>query len=365
MNIPVANVTVGSEEAKAVSDVVNSGWLSMGKIVKEFEESFSKKVKARHSIAVNNGTAALHVALAALGIKAGDEVIIPSLTFISTANAVLYQNAKPVLVECDPETYNITAEIIESAITKKTRAIIPVDMNGMPCDYDQIIEVAERHGIPLVWDSAESLGAMYKNRDVGSIADIHIFSFFPNKNVTTGEGGMICTRDDKLNEKIRVLRNQGQDYRYHHIEIGFNYRMTEVAAAIGIEQLKKLDKTVEDKQRIAEIYNKAFAKTRLVHAPFVPDYVSAHSWYMYAIKVDKDRDAIVEKLKQKGIDTRLSFPPIHSQLIYMKKYGFREDSLPVTWRAWKQLIDIPIWPGLDAQKQKYIIETLLEQCEEK
>ncbi|MFH1511073.1 MAG: DegT/DnrJ/EryC1/StrS family aminotransferase [Candidatus Woesearchaeota archaeon] len=363
MEIPVANVTVGEEEAKAAYDVVKSGWLSQGRKVDEFEGAFSRVTGARNSIAVNNGTSALHTCLAALGIKSGDEVILPSLTFISTANAVLYQNAKPVLVECDPKTYNTTAEIIESAITKKTKAIIPVDMNGMPCDYDPIIEIGAKHNIPIIWDSAESLGANYKGKKVGSIAGIHIFSFFPNKNVTTGEGGMITTNDDKLATQLRVLRSQGQDYRYHHIEIGFNYRMTELQAAMGIEQLKKLSKTLAEKQRQAEYYNQAFSATTNILPPHVPEYVTQHAWYMYAIKVKGDREKIVQQLKEKGIDTRLSFPPIHTQPIYQKIYCYTNDSLPISYKSWSQLIDIPIWPGLSQEQQEYIVETLKELCE--
>lgn len=363
MEIPVANVTVGEEEAKAAYEVVKSGWLSQGRKVEEFERDFSRVTGARHSIAVNNGTSGLHACLAALGIKPGDEVIIPSLTFISTANAVLYQNAKPVLVECDPTTYNTTAEIIESAITKKTKAIIPVDMNGMPCDYDLIIEIGKKHNIPIIWDSAESLGATYKGRKVGSIAGTHIFSFFPNKNVTTGEGGMITTDDENLARRVRILRNQGQDYRYHHIEIGFNYRMTELQAAIGIAQLKKLSSTLVEKQRQAEYYNQAFSATTNILPPHVPEYVTQHAWYMYAIKVRGNRDKIVQELKNKGIDTRLSFPPIHTQPAYQKLYNYRNDSLPTSYKSWSQLIDIPIWPGLSQEQQKFVVETLKELCE--
>src|SRR3989344_1613921 len=232
--IPVANTFIGEEEAKAAYDAVKSGWISfLGPKVKEFETDFAREVNVKHAIAVSNGTAALHVALAAIGISEGDEVIVPSLTFISTANAVLYQNAKPVLAECEPLTYNITAEEIEKRITKKTKAIIPVDMNGMPVDYDNILEVANKYNIPVVADSAESLGARYKGRKIGAIAPVHIFSFFPNKNISTGEGGMITTNDYELAKKMRIIMNQGQDYRYHHVELGYNYRMTNFQAAIG------------------------------------------------------------------------------------------------------------------------------------
>ncbi len=357
--IPVANSFLGKEEAKAVSDVVKSGWLSMGPKVKEFEEKFSKCVGATEAIALFNGTCALHAVLAALNIKEGDEVILPSLTFISTANAVLYQNAKPVLAECDPKTFNITAKEIEKRITKKTKAIIPVDMNGMPVDYDEILKVAAKYKIPVIADSAESLGAVYKGRKIGSIADIHVFSFFPNKNVTTGEGGMVTVNDPALAKKIRQIRNQGQDVRYHHVILGYNYRMTELQAAIGIEQLKRLDDIIRSKQKIAEYYNWAFGASTEIAIPYVPDYVDQHSWYLYPITVsEKRRDFLVRKLEEANIETRLSFPPIHTQPIYQKIFGFKDSDLPVSLETWRTLIDIPVWKGLDRKAQDFIIQII-------
>lgn len=364
MKIPVANVDIGEEEALAVYDVVKSGWLSMGSKVEEFENDFKKCTPAKNAIAVNTGTSALHVALVALNIKEGEEVIIPSLTFISTANVILYQKATPVLVECDPKTYNVTPEEIEKKITKKTKAIIPVDMNGLPIDYDAIIEVAEKHSIPIIADSAESLGGVYKNRKVGDITSIHCFSFFPNKNVTTGEGGMITTSDDELAEKMKIIRNQGQDYRYHHIVLGYNYRMTEFQAAIGIEQLKKIDRILKEKNEIAEKYTNAFKDTKNINPPFIPDYVSRHAWYMYAIYVNNvDRDEVVRKLNDKGIETRLSFPPIHTQPLYKELYNYKNESLPITYEAWRMLINIPIWANMGNEKQDYVINTLIDICE--
>ena len=364
MRIPVANVCIDQDEVKAVCKVLKSGWLSMGPAVEEFEDKFRKTVGARNAIAVNNGTAALHLALIALGIKQGDEVIIPSLTFISTANVVLYQKAKPVLAECDPRTYNITPEEIEKRITKKTRAIIPVDMNGMPFDYDAVLSVAKKHSISVIADSAESLGALYKDRKVGSIAPIHCFSFFPNKNITTGEGGMVTTEDDRLAKRMRVIRNQGQKSRYNHIELGYNYRMTELQAAFGTAQLKKLRTLLEEKQRIADRYTQLLKQCNLVRTPFVPGYVTRHAWYMYAISVQaRLRDKIVGMLSEKGIETRLSFPPVHVQPYYRKLFGYKEGSLPITYGAWRSLIDIPIWPGLSGIKQKYIINNLIRIVE--
>ena len=361
-NIPVANPCIGEEEAKAVYDVVRLGWVSMGEKVEEFEHDFAQHVGTKHAVATNNGTSALHIALIASGIKSGDEVLIPSITFISTANVVLYERAVPILVECDPKTYNISLEDAEKRLTQKTKAIIPVDMNGMPVDYDEVLGFAEKHGLTIIADSAESLGAAYKGNKIGCIAPVHTFSFFPNKNITTGEGGMVTTDDDDKALLMRQLMNQGQDYRYNHIHLGYNYRMTNVPAAMGIEQLKRVEFILKEKEKIVEIYKNAFIDDPGISPPFVPDYVDRHSWYMYAISLrdELNRDQVVSDLKSRGIDTRLSFPPIHIQPYYQKQFGYSNDSYPVSYRAWKQLIDLPIWAGLTVDDQTYVINNLKE-----
>jgi perosamine synthetase len=357
--IPVADVTIGEEEVAAVAEVLRSGRLSSGPKIREFEEAFKAYTGARHAIAINNGTSALHVSLAALGIGPGDEVILPSLTFISTANVVLYQGATPVLCECDPETYNLTADNIRSCVTSRTKAIIPVEMNGLPLDYDEILEVARELNVAVILDSAESLGASYKGLSVGNIAPIHCFSFFPNKIITTGEGGMITTDSDELAAQFRMILNQGQDYRYHHIMLGYNYRMTELQAAVGVEQLKRIEQRLEEKVKLADYYKEALSNIPGVKTPEVPEYATRHSWYMYSIQVPRERrDAIVNDLAQQGIETRLSFPPIHTQPFYMEQYGYSEESLPICFDAWSRKIDIPIWPGLTTDQQDYVVKAL-------
>jgi len=364
--IPVANAFVGKEEANEVYSVVKSGWISMGKKVEEFENSFSKYVDSKHSIAVNNGTSALHIALIAMGIKDGDEVLVPDITYITTSNVVLYERATPILVECDPDTYNISLEDAEKRITNKTKAIIPVDMNGLPVDYDNVLAFAKKHNLKVIADSAESLGCSYKGKRNGAIAPIHMFSFFPNKAITTGEGGMITTNNDQLADELRKLRNHGQSYRYNHIMLGYNYRMPDVLAAIGIQQLKKINYITSKKEEIANTYTNSFNGHKLIKPPYLPDYATNHSWYMYPITLDKniDRDLVVKKLKEKGIDTRLSFPPIHIQPYYMERFNFKEDSYPVSLAAWKSLIDLPVGVDLTPEEQKYVIDSLLQIVDE-
>jgi perosamine synthetase len=359
IEIPVADVSVGEEEANAVAAVVRGGRLSMGAKVGEFEAAFRKYTGAKHAIAVNNGTAALHLALAALNIKEGDEVIVPSLTFISTANAVLYQGATPVLCECDPRTYNVAVEHLQVCLTQRTRAIIPVEMNGMPINYDEILAFAKKHRLAVILDSAESLGAAYQGRRIGAIAPIHMFSFFPNKIITTGEGGMVTTDDDALAAEMRILLNQGQDYRYHHIRLGYNYRMTELQAALGVEQIKRIDHRIREKNRIAAVYGEAFSGRDGIEAPFVPEYVTQHSWYMYSVRVAPTiRDRVVKRLTQRGIETRLSFPPVHTQPYIQQRLGYTDDRLPLTNQAWAGKIDIPAWPGMSDKQLHTVIDAL-------
>ena len=243
--IPVANPTVGFEEANAVFKQVKSGWISMGKKVIEFENKVKNFIGVQNIIAINNGTSALDALLTAFDIKENDEVVIPSLTYISTANVVAYKRARLVLCDSNPKTFNISRKSLLSKISKKTKLIIVTDMKGMPVDYDFYKNLSKKINVPIVADSAESFGAKYKNKIIGSQLIAHTFSFFANKNLTTGEGGMIATRSKVLAEKLRVIRNQGQNRRYNHIVLGNNYRMTDVSASIGIIQLNKLSKCLK------------------------------------------------------------------------------------------------------------------------
>lgn len=361
-NIPVSSPLIGEEEAQAVYEVVKGGWVSMGETVSKFESEFAEYVGAKHAISTINGTAALHLAVLAAEIKEGDEVLVPDITFISTANTVMYERAEAIIIECDELTYNLSLEDAKKRITDKTKVIIPVDMNGLPVDYDAVFAFARDNGLKVISDSAESLGAEYKDQKVGSLAWLHIFSFFPNKNMTTGEGGMVTTSDDDSAKLIRELRNQGQDYRYNHIHLGFNYRMTNVTAAIGRVQLKRLNSIWDKKNNIAAKYAQAFSNEKCFSAPHIPDYVSKPSWYMYPIKVEEhiDRDKVVYELAARGIDTRLSFPPIHIQPYYMKKFGYTESTYPLSYKAWKSKIDLPIGPTLTDEEQDYVIDNVID-----
>lgn len=359
--IPVASPLFTDEEAKAVYDCMKSGWITMGPNVQRFESEFAKYVGSKHAVAMCNGTATLHVALASLGIGPGDEVIVPTLTYISTANVVLYQGAKLVLCECDPLTFNIRREDLEKVITSRTKAVISVDMNGLPVDYDDILNLLKEYNIPLVSDSAESLGALYKSRNIGSQADIHSFSFFGNKNVTTGEGGMLTTNNDKFAELFRILRNQGQSSRYNHTHLGFNYRMTDLQAAVGRIQLSTLNDRVKLKNNIVSLYNSQFSSCEMISIPFIPQYVEQHAWYMYTISFNQavNRDAVISILEEDGIETRTSFYPVHVQPYYSGKYSFQPNDFPISLKAWSSLLNLPISPDLTPLQIDYIIKSTI------
>jgi len=325
MKIPVAEPCLGEEELKNVIEAVKSGWISSkGKFIEEFERGFAKYCGVKYGIATANGTVALHLALKALGIGRGDEVIVPTLTFIATANAVTYCNAKPVFVDSHPEYWCINPEKIEDKITKNTRAIIVVHLYGHPCDMDWIMDIAEDKGLYVIEDCAEAHGAEYKCRKVGSFGDIACFSFYGNKIITTGEGGMCITNNEELAEKMRILRDHGMSKhkRYWHEVIGFNYRMTNLQAAIGVAQLKKLDEFVKKKREIAKWYAeelKELEEKGLIKLHPEMNWAKCIYW-MYSILIEDkakvSRDDLMKMLEKNGIETRPFFVPIHMLPIY-------------------------------------------------
>lgn len=360
--IPIANTAIDDAEADAVFRQIKSGWISMGERVKEFERAVADYIGSKHAIVFNNGTATLHTGLKALGVGPGDEVIVPAMSYISSANTVIYCGAKPVFVEERANTFNVDAEDIEQAITPKTKAIMPVDLKGMPVDYDSIMEIANRHNIPVLADSAEAFGAIYKNDKVGMQAQLHSFSFFANKNITTGEGGVVTTNDDELAEFCRCFRNQGQTERYVHTMIGQNYRMTDMAAAFGLEQLKKIDTILSVKNDIAKYYNEKFAANPDIITPFLPDFVGRHSWYMYCLSFTKrvDRDKVIRYMQEQGVDYRLSFPLIPLQPIYREMFGYKNGDFPRSESIYSQFVDIPCWMGLTKQQLDYVVSVVEE-----
>ncbi len=366
--IPIACPDIGEEEARAVYQVVKSGWIHEGEKVREFEKRFADYIGVKHSIACFNGTVGLHLILLAHGIGPGDEVIIPSMTFVSTATSFLHVGATPVFADIDPRTFNIDSNWIEDYLKKRLstdfcqpstqpKAIIPVHYGGQSADMEPILDLAKKYNLYVFEDAAEAHGAEYKRRKVGTFGNAAMFSFTPTKNITTAEGGMITTNNDEIAERIRLLKNHGQDYQYHHILVGYNYRMTEMQAAIGIEQLKKLPLIIARKQENANFLTSELGKIEGITPPYVaPD--CNHTYMIYSIKVDCQklgfsRDMLMHKLEEKGIQTKIYFPPVHLQPIF-RKMGYKEGMLPVTESISNEMLSLPFHSKLTARDIKHM-----------
>lgn len=358
--IPIANPQISKEEATAAYNTISKGWISMGNEVKKLEKEIENYLDVKNAILFNNGTSSLHACLIVSDIKHGDEVIVPTLSYISSANVVLYNGATPIFCECDPLTFNTNIDEIKKKITKKTKAIITVDMKGMPINYDEIKSNINTNKIQLISDSAESFGAEYKNHKVGNQFPLHSFSFFANKNITMGEGGLVTTNDNKLAKKLKIVRNQGQNKRYNHIMLGNNYRPTDYAASIGLVQLKKANKVLCEKNKIAKKYNNSFKKITNLKIPHVPKYVTKHSWYNYCISLNtfKQKKKLLKYLKKNKIDTRESFPPIHLQPYYKKKFNYQKKDYPISENTFNKFIDIPCWMGMKNSQINYVIKKI-------
>ena len=348
--IPVSEPNIGKEELKNVIDAVKSGWISSkGRYISKFESEFARYMGAKYGVSTSSGTNALHLALKAVGVKKG-EIIVPTLTFIATTEAVVYCNAKPVFVDSHPDYWCIDPRKIEEMITEKTKAIIPVHLYGHPADMDPIMKIAKKHGLYVIEDAAEAHGAEYKGKKVGSIGDIGCFSFYGNKTITTGEGGMCITDNEELAEKMVSLNNHGMtDKRYWYDDVGFNYRMTNIQAAIGLAQLKKLDRFIEIKRRNAKLYNSLLKETGVTLPPEMPWAKS--TYWMYSILV-KNRDKMMKKLEKK-IDTRPFFYPNHALPPYKinKRY-------PVAEKLSKRGINLPSATTLKDTDVEYVASVI-------
>jgi perosamine synthetase len=360
VEIPVAKVVLSDDEIKAAEEVLRSGMLRQGRKVEEFERMFAEKVGARFAIAVSSGTAALHIAYLAT-LEKGAEVLVPAFTHISTASMVCFTGCKPIFCDIDPRTFTIDVEDAKEKITSNTSAIVPVHLFGNACDIDELVEIAEDHKLKIIWDAAQAHGTEYKGRDVGSFDDIVCYSFYPTKNITTCEGGMITTNDAELNRKCRLLREHGQERKYYHTMLGLNYRMTDVEAAIGIEQLKKLDMFIERRIRNAEFLTKHLSKIDGIETPYVKQGVK-HTYNQYSILVDPEklgmsRDELATALREKGIGTAIHYPiPLHLQPVFKEMLGTKEGDLPVSEEISRRILSLPVHPHLDIENLNKISE---------
>lgn len=370
---PLSDIDLGKEEEQAVVKVLRSRWLSTGPVTKKFESDFSKYLGEGYAIAVSNGTAALHLALASLEIKEGDEVILPALTFVATANAVVYAGGKPVFADIlGFDNFNISPEEIELKITEKTKAIIVMHYGGFPCDMEAILSIAGRHGIKVIEDSAHAPGAEYQGKKCGTMGELGCFSFFSNKNIATGEGGLVFTKNKKLAEKIKRMRSHGMKslswdkYKgrlsnYDINELGYNYRITEIQSAIGIVQLKKLDQNNYKRKQLFEAYRKEFQEIKGVSIPY-SIYEGKPSYHIFPILFEPsiNREKIIQSLRNIGIQTSIHYPPVHLFSFYRKKFGFRSGMLPRTEEVSRREITLPLHPLMSIRDVKWIADKIKE-----
>ncbi|SPQ00022.1 DegT/DnrJ/EryC1/StrS aminotransferase [Candidatus Sulfobium mesophilum] len=371
MNIPIARPFLGREEEEAAVAAIRSGWVSQGPKVKEFEETFAKYVGARYAVATTSCTTALHAALAVSGVGPGDEVVVPSLSFIATANAVVHAGAKPVFADIDPDTCNVTVETIAKVVTPRTKVVMPVHQMGFPVDLDPIIDFCKKKKLALIEDAACAIGSEYKGKSIGGYGNLACFSFHPRKVITTGEGGMITTDDSAIAEKLRRFRHHGMsvsDIERHtskevvietYPEIGYNYRMTDIQAAIGLIQLAKLSRIIRRRREIAAFYDNALSRSPHIKVPVVPEY-AYHNYQSYWVEVlgssPVSRDVLMQKLLDKGIATRRGIMAIHLERFYY----YVGCVLPATEAITRSTVLIPIYPAMKEDETAYVIRSIKE-----
>jgi len=364
--IPIAVPSLGTKELEYVSECIKSTWISSkGKFITNFEEKFAYYINAKYGIAVTNGTVALHLALATLGVGPQDEVIVPAFDMIAASNAVLYTGAKPVLADSEPNTWNIDTDEIAKKITKKTKAIIVVHLYGHPANMDPIMKIAEDYDIYLIEDAAEAHGAEYKGRKVGSIGDIGCFSFYANKIITTGEGGMLTTNNAEVAERARKLRDQSYNMKLRnwlvHDEIGYNYRMTSLQAAVGLAQLERIEDFIKIHRENARLYNSLLKKVNGINLPPEEPWAKNVYW-MYTVLVDEkgfgiSRDELMIELEKTGIDCRSVFYPVHKQPAY--KDMFKGETYPIAEDLSKKGVNLPSGNTTTKEQIKYVTESII------
>lgn len=398
MYIPYGRQSIDDADIEAVVKVLKSDYLTTGPAVAAFEKKVADYVGAKYAVAVSNGTAALHVACLAAGIGEGDEVITTPITFAASANCVLYCGGTPVFADIDPDTYNISPEELEKKITSRTKAIIPVHYTGQPCDMDAILEIAHKHDLLVVEDGAHALGAVYKGKKIGSIADMTCFSFHPVKPVTTGEGGMIVTDNEELYRRLVLYRSHGitrdkdmmQQYEeqlqqssdpalqeaadmlrgdvidpggwyYQQLELGYNYRITDISCALGASQMDKLDRFLERRRQIAKKYDEAFADIPQIKTPWQQEGCQS-GWHLYMIQtMERSRREVFEGLRQAGIGVNVHYIPVYRHPYYQRN-GYAGVHCLNAEAFYERAISLPIFPGLTGQQQDYVIEHVIKEC---
>jgi perosamine synthetase len=363
--VPLSNPDISKADIDAVVKVLKSPRLSLGPKLVEFEKAFARYVGMAHAVAVNSGTSALHLVVRALGVGPGHEMITSPFTFVATSNCALFEGAEPVFVDIDEETWNMDVTKIEAAITKKTRLLMPVHIFGRPMEMDRVMKIARRHELPVVEDACEALGATYKKRKVGTFGVASTFAFYPNKQMTTGEGGMIVTDDERIAGLAKSMRNQGRDPNagwLAHARLGYNYRLADINCALGVTQLARIEKFIAARQRVAERYIRKLSQVEELVMP-APYREGRLSWFVFVIRLAdrftaRHRDAVMAHLSSRGIGTNNYFSPVHLQKFYREQFGYRPGDFPVTEKIAARTIALPFHNRLTPKDQDLVIATL-------
>lgn len=387
MNIPMSSPHLTDDDIAAVNQVLQTRYLSIGPWIKAFEQAMASYVGTVHAIGVNSGTSGLHLAIIAAGVAERDLVITTPFSFIASANCILYERAIPIFVDIDPHTFNIDPTLIARAADDLARggdaaerwlppavrdsgcqvgdlkAILPVDAFGQPADYDPIHKVAEQHSLAIIEDSCEAIGAEYKGRQAGTLGDVAVFAFYPNKQMTTGEGGMIVTDQDDWDTLFHSLRNQGRDVFdawLNHSRLGYNYRMDEMSAALGLSQFGRIEELLTRRERVAEWYNAQLSDLEGVATPFIAPTTTRMSWFVYVVRIAPEigRDRVMAQLKDQGIPSRPYFTPIHLQPFYARKFGYRRGDFPVTEKAGDTCLALPFSGVMTEDQVTYVCNSL-------
>ena len=367
MNIPLSSPDITELEINYVTEVLKTRNLSLGPKLAEFETKMAKFVGVEHAIATNSGTSALHLIVRALGIKDGDEVITTPFSFISSANCILFERAKPVFVDIDRQTLNIDVNRIEERITEKTKAILAVDIFGYPAEWDRLERIAKQYHLKLIEDSCEALGAAYKGKKAGTFGEAAAFAFYPNKQMTTGEGGVVVTNNGEIADSCRSMRNQGRgdnDEWLEHQRLGYNYRLSDINCALGLAQLARIEELLAKRERVAEMYNMRLKDWPEARIPWSHREVK-RSWFVYVLALEDrysrgNRDKILQELRKRGIECSNYFTPIHLQPFYAEMFGFKQGDFPVTEHASERTIALPFYNNLSEPEIDFVVGNLKE-----
>ena len=364
MRIPLSRPDITEHEIELINQVLRTPYLSIGPLVERFEAAMADYVGTRFAVAVSSGTAGLHLCIRAVGVGPGDEVITTPFSFISSANCIVFERAMPVFVDINPSSLNIDTDRIEERITPRTKALLPVHVFGHPCDMDKITAIGDKHNLPVIEDACEALGAEYKGRKVGTFGRCAVFSFYPNKQMTTGEGGVILTDDDELAELFRSLRNQGRGKSggwLAHERLGYNYRLDELSSALGVAQMTRIEELLAKREKVAKLYNSLLAD---VDGVILPGAFRRRetSWFVYVVRLAPEihRDRVMARLEERGVVSRPYFGPIHLQSFYREEFGFKAGDFPIAEAVARSTLALPFHSNLDEGSVEYVCDALAD-----